>query len=88
MMPWNRKEVWMGSDEQFFAKLKNALSICQIKYEADLKNAWSGGRGGGVNGNAGIATRYGEPSRANIYYVYVHKYDYEKAMHALRKIEK
>lgn len=22
MMPWNRKEVWMGSDEQFFSKMK------------------------------------------------------------------
>lgn len=39
MMPWNRKEVWMGSDEQFFSKLKSALSESQIKYQADMKNA-------------------------------------------------
>lgn len=88
MMPWNRKEVWMGSDEQFFSKLKSALSESQIKYQADMKNAWSGGRGLDAGISQGIAARYGEPAQANTYYVYVHKYDYEKAMHTLRKAEK
>ncbi len=89
MMPWNRKEIWMGGDEQFFTKLKSALSTGQIKYEVDMKNAWSGGRGGGVNGNAGIATRYAESQKGDgIYYVYVHRYDYEKARHTMQKMDK
>ncbi|MEA5003487.1 MAG: hypothetical protein VB081_08315 [Christensenella sp.] len=61
MMPWNRKEIWMGSDEQFFLKLKKALSSCQVKCASDRKNG---------------------------YYVYVHKYDYEKARHALQKMNR
>ena len=43
MMPWNRKEVWMGANAQKFSEIKNALAHSQIEYAYDIKSsAWEG----------------------------------------------
>ena len=36
MMPWNRKEVWMGANAQKFSEIKNALAHSQIEYAYDI----------------------------------------------------
>lgn len=86
MMPWNRKEIWIGNDPQKFSKAKTLLGSNQVEYDCDAKTSWSAGRGGMVNGNAGIATRYGEAAGTQQFHIYVHRYDYEKARILLRNV--
>ncbi len=85
MMPWNRREVWMGLSLEVFAKVKNKLSEGQIEYDYNVKSPWSGGRGGRHEGSFGIAAGSGgnPQTTGGPYYVYVHKYDFEKAQRVL-----
>ena len=85
MMPWNRKEIWMGSDMRKFSQIRDLLAHSQIEYTYDAKaSSWSGGRG--LNGAVAGMTRAGEAQAASTYYVYVHRYDYDKARVLLRNL--
>ena len=86
MMPWNRRELWMGSSQKKFSQIKNLLRENGIPYDFNVRSTgWSGGRGLGDRGAA--AMRTGEyVEELNTYYIYVHKYEYEKAAHLIRKV--
>ena len=89
MMPWNRKEVWMGANAQKFSEIKNALAHSQIEYAYDIKSsAGRVGRLGALRGTgfAAVSAMPGSPERDQLYYVYVHKYDSDKAWKVLRKL--
>lgn len=90
MMPWNRRELWMGDSMQQFSKIRDLLRASGIPYDNTVRSAsWSGGRGLDARASGGLASRYGENIKASdLYYVYVHKYEYEKAAHLLSKMMK
>lgn len=89
-MPWNRRELWMGDSMQCFSQIRDLLKSSGIPYDHNVRSAsWSGGRGLDARVSGGIATRYGENAKnSDLYYVYVHKYEYEKAAHLLSKMMK
>lgn len=80
MMPWNRKELWMGISQQKFSEIRKLLSDHKIAYDYNVKSTnWSGGRGM-HEGNMVSPSRFGETQEsANSYYIYVRKDTYEKA---------
>ena len=80
IMPWNRKEVFLGFLLKDFYKALNILKVNQIKYVYRIINLNNGNRG--LFGNAGE-----NPDFACEYYVYVNKQDYEKADFLLKKDE-
>lgn len=90
MMPWNRKELWMGDSMQTFSQIRDLLHASGIPYDSAAKSAaWSGGRGFDARASGGIAMRYGQSAENDsLYYVYVHKYEYEKAAHLLGRMLK
>ena len=88
MMPWNRKELWMGSSMKKFSDIRRILDANEITYNDKVKSAgWSGGRGLGERSAA--AMRAGENAESlNLYYIYVHKYEYERASHLIWEVVK
>ncbi len=88
MMPWNRKELWMGDSAEHFSRIREMLQSSGIPCDHNVRSAsWSGGRGLNARTSDGIAARYAEGVKADkLYYLYVHKYEYEKAAHLLNKM--
>lgn len=88
MMPWNRREVWMGSSQQEFSRIKNLLAENGIPYDFNVRStSWSGGRGLGDRG-AGMMRTGEDVAQLNTYSIYVHKYEYEKSVRMIRKTAK
>jgi len=75
---WNRREVFMGFDIGDLAQVRDTLAAAGIRYTYrstghNLSTAFRGHIGS-----------YGEnPMQANVYYVYVHKDDFDKAQSVL-----
>ena len=76
---WNRKEVFAGFDLGHLARVRDTLAAAGIRYF--YKAVWHGG------GRArNLIGSYGEnPSFSSMYYVYVHKDDFDLAQHELNK---
>ncbi len=73
IMLWNRKEVYNGFDIGQLARVRDTLSAANIRYI--YKTVWQGGLRGGFS-NLALST---------IYYVYVHKRDFDRAQYELHK---
>lgn len=76
-MFWNQKEVFVGNSMQKFSEIRYALSSNKIDYKYNIVNHESSMITGSIRSKAGS---FGENiDYSNLYYVYVHKKDYEKA---------
>ena len=76
-MIWNQKEVFMGYSLQKFNEVRNILIENKIKYKYKVVNNMSNSRQS-ITGSFGESMNY-----TNIYYIYVHKKDYDDAGVAL-----
>lgn len=74
---WNRREVYMGYSMTDFAETRSTLTVNQIKYTYRVITPNSDGRG--TRGSFGERAEF-----SHMYYVYVHKKDYEWACRAIR----
>lgn len=75
---WNRKEVYMGYSMAELANVRDILAVNQIKYTYRTVDSSSGNRRGELGS-------FGERSELScMYYVYVHKNDYEWACKLIR----
>ena len=75
ILPWKRKEVYMGFDMQMFNSVLNALSTAHIRYSYQTVNHGVF-RGRATSGNTNYSL---------MYYVYVHHDDYDQACHVIRQ---
>ncbi len=68
---WKRVEIYCGYSLNDFSELRDALASKHIKYDYRIVNNNKIGRGDlGINKNYAI-----------LYYLYVHKKDYDQAMY-------
>lgn len=78
IMIWNRKEVFMGYSLQKFNEVCEILNTNRIRYKyriVDNNGSYLFGLGGrGRRGTFGENLNY-----SNLYYIYVHKSDYDNA---------
>ena len=70
---WNRREVYAGADMAAFARRRQALADAGVRYAYRAVSAHSGERARALPG----------VQPAVFYYLYVHKRDYERAVHIL-----
>ena len=75
---WNRKEVYMGHSMVELADIRDILAVNQIKYTYRTVSSSSGNRRG-MRGSFGERAEFG-----CMYYIYVHKNDYEWACELIR----
>lgn len=88
MMPWNRRELWIGTSQQEFSRIKNLLAENGVPHDVNVRStSWSGGRGF-ENRSAGMMRMGEDTAQMNTYYIYVHKYEYEKSVRMMRKTAK
>lgn len=75
IMFWNRKEIYVGHSMQEFNRIRDALNTNRIKYEYRIINQSSSrARFGTFNENM---------EYTRLYYLYVHKGNYEEAYNLL-----
>ena len=83
IMIWNRKEVFVGNSLQRFNEISHTLSSNEIPYEYKIVDSTSSSSFGaskrGRTGSFGLNTDY-----IKMYYIYVHKKDYDRAMMILK----
>ena len=71
ILPWNRREVYMGNSLKEFSNIRQALASAGIKYQHRVvDNYRDRGRTGSLGLNQELMVTY---------YLYVHKQDYERA---------
>ena len=74
---WNRKEVFVGYDIGQLARVRDTLSAARIRYIY---------RSAGHSVSAGGHGYYSaNPLMSSMYYVYVHKDDFDRAQYELHK---
>lgn len=87
MFFWRRKEVYMGASPQEYAAVRGKLAAARIPY--DIKAVSRFGLGGGSGFSRSMVGSMGERTEyMNLYYVYVDKKDYDRAMQAIHTPDK
>jgi hypothetical protein len=83
ILPWKRKEVFIGNSMTEFCKARNILSENHIEYDYRIvdRNSWQ--RSYGRTLAAGIG--FSNEGQDVMYYVYVNTQDYETARYLLKK---
>lgn len=76
ILPWKRKEVYMGFDMQQFNRVLDVLSAAKIKYKYSTVSH-SIFRGRSSNG--------GNINYSLMYYVYVHREDFDQACYVIHQ---
>lgn len=77
IMFWNQKEVFLGTSLQKFSEIRNLLTANKIGYKYKIVDQVGEHRHGANRvrtGNSNINIEH-----SHLYYIYVHKKDYEKA---------
>lgn len=80
---WNKQEVYVGNSMKRFAEIREILAQLNIEYSYKLVNHESAriaGSNRSMRGSAGESTENG-----TIYYVYVHKKDFDRAIGSLQQ---
>ena len=77
MLPWKRREVFMGMSQADCFAARDRLETAGVEYEYKIVGHSLLGTGGNGKRNAG--------DHRALHYLYVKKEDYEKAMCALKK---
>lgn len=76
ILPWNRKEVYMGFDMQKFNQVLDALNAAHIRYTyRALSHSMFRSRS-----SPGVSANY-----SLMYYVYVRREDFDQACYIIRK---
>ena len=75
---WNRKEVFAGYDIGHLARVRDTLSAAGMRYI--YRSVGHGVSHRNVIGNSGQ-----NPMLSSMYYVYVHKDDFDRAQYELHK---
>lgn len=82
-MIWNRKEVFVGNSFQKFNEISYTLSSNEIPYDYKIVDSTSSSSFGASRrartGSFGLNTNY-----IKMYYIYVHKRDYSRAIMMLK----
>ena len=76
ILPWKRKEVYMGFDMQQMGRVLNVLSAAHIRYYEQTANH-------GVLRNRSVSA--GNTNYSLMYYVYVHRDDYDQACYLIHQ---
>lgn len=76
ILPWNRREVYMGNSLTEFSKAQQALAVGGIGYTHRVVDGYRGSRG--RTGSMGV-----NQELMVTYYLYVHPKDYERACAAI-----
>lgn len=84
ILPWKRKEVFVGSSMMDFCKVRDLLSENHIEYDFRIvdRNTWWRGYGRSL---ASASPGLGGQDQNVMYYVYVNTQDYETAWYLLRQ---
>ncbi|MBS6396995.1 MAG: hypothetical protein KH452_07575 [Clostridiales bacterium] len=80
---FNRKNVYTGNDMGQFSNIRRTLADHRIRYTYHIRNQmgqWTGR--GTLRGRTGSAGQLNTPQET--YEVYVHKKDYEEAVHLIQ----
>jgi hypothetical protein len=81
MLPWNRKEVYLGSSMQEFCEVRDTLSANHIRFGSRTVD-----HNATASGTRGTMGRFAEdPEHLYQYYVYVNNKDYENAKYLLNQ---
>ena len=84
---WRRKEVYMGASVQEYTAVRGKLAAASIRYDIKAVNRF--GFGGGSSFSRSMGGSMGERTEyMNLYYVYVDKKDYDRAMQVIHTPEK
>ncbi|MBC5647515.1 hypothetical protein [Christensenella tenuis] len=68
MVPWNRRELWIGTSQQKFSRIKNLLAENGVPHDVNVRStSWSGGRGFGGR-SAGMMRMGEDAAQVNTYY--------------------
>lgn len=80
MLPWKRKEVWVGNSMQEFNRLRQLLTQNGIDYDYSMNNQQRQdfNRSVAVGRWTGFRSRY-DSRFDTIYYLYVSKENFERA---------
>ena len=73
MLFWKRVEIYCGNSLKEFSELRNSLAAQGIRYDYRIVNIAGPDK---RLGNAGI-----NPEYQNMYYLYIHHKDYDRAMY-------
>ena len=83
IMFWNQKEVFVGNGMKGFCETREALAVNKIKYKYRVIN--SSGGSFFASRRATLGDFGVDMADSNMYYVYVHKQDYDNARAVLRR---
>ena len=75
ILPWKRKEVYMGFDMQQFNRVLDTLSAAHIRYSYQTVNHGIF-RGRATSGNTNYSL---------MYYAYVHRDDFDQACYEINR---
>lgn len=78
---WNKREVFVGQSLEKFSRVRQILISNGIKYTHKAMNRKSAGINSGTRRMGTLGQNY---MSEYMYYVYVHKNDYELAMELLK----
>ena len=87
MLPWRRKEVYLGVSMQDFCKVRDLLAENEIVYDYRIvdRNASANTIGGRTPARGRINSPFVDQECTSQYYIYVNKKDYERAAYLINK---
>jgi hypothetical protein len=90
MLFWKRKEVFMGASLEAYAAVRQKLAAAGIRYDIKAVNRFGSlGGGGATNYSRAIVSSMGQRTEyMNLFYVYVDKKNYDRAMQVINTPEK
>ncbi len=84
MLFWKRREVFMGVSLEEYAAVRQKLAAAGIRYDIKSVNRFGSSAGRMMPmGRAAMDAMSQNSQYMNIYYVYVHNEDYDRAMAAI-----
>ncbi|MCI1965742.1 MAG: hypothetical protein LKJ17_06385 [Oscillospiraceae bacterium] len=76
MLPWKRKEVWVGNSMREWNRRRGILEQNGIRYDDKIKDRMKCDFQGRING---MARMMENPAYSSMYYLYVSKQDFDRA---------
>jgi len=82
MLVFKRKEIFMGPSVEEYTEVRKKLAAARIPYDIRAVNRF--GMGGAASFSRSMVNSMDQRTEyMNLYYVYVHKKDYDRAMTVL-----
>ena len=84
MVFWKRREIYMGASLEEYAEVRRKLAAAGLRYDIKSVNRFGSSAGRILPmGRATMDAMTQNSEYMNIYYVYVHKDDYDRAMEVI-----